>query len=183
MKKVISAILLSAMLLTLGACASGGGSTTPEITTEGGTSLTTPEDTTAGATTDETTTAASTTEGKDENTVLDKSKEYSVLFIGNSYTIHNSLHTLFKNVASSAGYKVNTTAVLKSSWYLAYHADENDVNGKLVDAALKANKYDFVVMQEQSTCPVLNPGKFYDGARALVAKVRANGATPIFYET
>ena len=35
MKKVISAILLSAMLLTLGACASGGGSTTPKITTEG----------------------------------------------------------------------------------------------------------------------------------------------------
>lgn len=175
MKKMISAILLSAMMLSLGACAGGGSTatTTPSETTPG-------EQITTGA---DTTTDASTTEAPAGSTALDKSKEYSILFIGNSYTQYNSLHSIVKLVAQSAGYKVNATAITKGAWYLAYHADANDSVGKLVDEALTKNKYDFVVMQEQSTCPIVVPGKFYDGARALTAKVKANGATPIFYET
>jgi len=170
---------MAVMILTLGACAAGNGDGTTAPTTTNAPDSTTPEATTPA----DTTTAEVTTGKNDEFQPLDKSKEYSVLFIGNSYTHYNSIQAVFRAIATSAGYKVKATAITKGSWYLAYHADANDEMGKQVDEALKNNKYDFVVIQEQSTCPILNPGKFYDGARALVAKIRANGATPIFYET
>ncbi|MBE6926732.1 MAG: hypothetical protein E7461_07805, partial [Ruminococcaceae bacterium] len=42
-------------------------------------------------------------------------------------------------------------------------------------------KYDYVVFQEQSLRPIEDTDKFYDGARALAAKIRAVGATPVLY--
>ena len=40
-----------------------------------------------------------------------------------------------------------------------------------------------MILQEQSTRPVLDTALFYDGARAIVEKIRAAGAQPIFYQT
>jgi len=124
---------MTVMILTLGACAGGGGDTTTVPTTTDVPDSTTPEDTTPADTT-----TADVTTGKGEGTVpLDKNKEYSVLFIGNSYTHYNSINVVFKAIAASAGYKVNSTAITKGSWYLAYHADENDEMGSRSTPPLK----------------------------------------------
>ncbi len=131
-------------------------------------------------------TLAETTAGAPETAevIFDKEKTYRVLFIGNSYTARNSLSQLFTSIAKSAGYtKLTATAITKGGWYLDKHADAKDEIGQKVDAVLKKNTYDFVVIQEQSVCPVSDPGRFYDGVRAIVKKIRDNGAEPILYCT
>lgn len=116
--------------------------------------------------------------------VLDKNKEYNVLFVGNSYTYYNDMPTeLFAPIAESAGYDFNVKQLTKGGWALIDSAKADDSLGSIVDAELKATKYDYVILQEQSTNPMLDPGKFYDGVRNMLVKVKENGATPILYCT
>lgn len=116
--------------------------------------------------------------------LLDPSREYTVLFIGNSYTICNDLAgTLFPAIATSAGYNMTTVKAIKSSWYLIQSANPDDANGAKVHAALEKYDFDFIVMQEQSTCSINDPGKFYDGARAINDLAIAEGAKPLLYCT
>lgn len=168
-KKLISLALLFAMLLSFVACVAEEAPT--------------PAATTAAPTT---TTAATTAKPADptEPGVLDKSKHYSFLFIGNSYTHYNKMpEQLFANIMLSAGYKVTVSTVVKGSWNLLDFANPLDTYGAQVEKALADTKYDFVVMQEQSTRPIVSPEKFYTGVREMLKKVEANGATPILYGT
>ena len=116
---------------------------------------------------------------------LPKNKAYSILFIGNSYTKRNSMPTeIFAPMAKAAGYDVEVTAILNGGHKLLEFADPNDTFGEQVAEELSPRnygKFDYVVIQEQSLRPVTDAGKFYDGARALVEKIRAVGATPVLY--
>lgn len=115
---------------------------------------------------------------------ISKEKQYEILFIGNSYTYYNDLpENLFAPAAKSIGYNINAKRITKGGWYLFNSASPDDEVGALVEAELNQKKYDYVVLQEQSTCPILNPKKFFDGVRKLVEKIRANGATPLLYVT
>lgn len=115
---------------------------------------------------------------------LDKDKEYKLLFIGNSYTYYNKMpEDIFRSIAVSAGYKVNVSSLTKGGWTLRKSADQNDELGQQVDSALKSNKYDFVIIQEQSLLPATEPAKFYDGVRSIYKKIKENGAKPYLYET
>lgn len=116
---------------------------------------------------------------------LPKDKKYNILFIGNSYTKRASMPTaIFEPMAKAAGYDVKVTAILNGGHTLELFANPNDTYGAQVAAALSPEnygKYDYVVIQEQSLRPVIDTEKFYDGARALVEKIRAAGATPVLY--
>ncbi len=125
------------------------------------------------------------TDADDSNpTQLDKSKKYSFLFIGNSYTHYNDMpEQIFSRILKAAGYNASVTRVTKGGWYLIDSANPTDEVGAQVDNMLKVRDYDFVILQEQSTCPALLPGKFYTGVRRLAEKVIADGATPVLYGT
>ena len=165
MKRLLLLILAVSMLV-LASCNGNGESTTASVTT----AETTPEATTA-----EETTAAP---------LRDKETELNILFIGNSFTFYNEMPTkFFKNICGSAGYKVKIEAITNGGHYLAEFADTSDEYGKKVDKALKNNKYDVVILQEQSGCPIANPKKFYGGVRDLAKKVKDNGAELYLYET
>jgi hypothetical protein len=116
---------------------------------------------------------------------LPKNKKYRILFIGNSYTKRNNMtNEIFKPMAEAAGYDVEVTAILNGGHTLLGFADPNDTYGAQVARELSAanlGKYDYVVIQEQSLRPITDTGKFYDGARALVKKIKAIGATPVLY--
>lgn len=181
-KKLIAILLLASMLISGVACTGNGETTTapddgtsaaaPDNTTEA-----VPENTTAEATEPETTTAP-------EPQILDKSKSYNFLFIGNSYTHYNDMpEQIFAKIIKAAGYDAKVTRITKGGWYLIDSADSTDEVGRQVDGALKARDFDYVVLQEQSSCPALYPGKFYTGVRNLAEKVVADGATPILYGT
>ena len=121
---------------------------------------------------------------KDMFDSLSKDKEYSILFIGNSYTYYNdTVPKMFKKIAESVGYKVNVDSVTKGGYSLEQFADPSDEKGKEVDERLTSNKYDYVFLQEQSHTPVSNPEKFYSGVRKLVLKIKDSGAEPVFYCT
>lgn len=132
-------------------------------------------------------------EGDDEETVdkwdeesPKKIGEYDVLFIGNSYTQNaGGVHTKFLEMATSAGYmNLYIDSVLQGAKNLEEHfANDNASEGVRVNKKLAAKQYDYVVIQEQSHRAITDPESFYRGVRALVEKVRENGATPILYCT
>lgn len=128
-------------------------------------------------------TEAPETEATD--TSLPKDKEYSVLFIGNSYTYCNDMpEVIFQSICDAAGYNVKVDSVTRGGYYLFQFASSTDEYGSIVKDKLSANDYDFIVLQEQSGNPAHNPNSFFDGARALVRKIeRYTDAQIVFYET
>ena len=180
MKKFIAIMLLSTMLFAGVACAGEG-----EVTTAAEETTEAPEiEVTTAAPETEATEPAPETTSAPESTVLDKSKKYNFLFIGNSYTHYNDMpEQIFAKILKAAGYDATVTRITKGGWYLIDSAKATDEVGAKVESALQLRDYDYIVLQEQSTCPAATPEKFYTGVRNLVEKVRADGATPILYGT
>ncbi len=177
MKKQIISIFLLTIILSLAGCG-GGSANASNGNTTAANNYEDPITSMPVETTDKPDSNA------EETDVLDKNMKYNILFIGNSYTYYNDMpDVIFADIAKSAGYDIEVTKVTKGGWYLDGHADSSDESGAIVDVMLKKNKYDYVIIQEQSVCPAADPGRFYDGARSLLEKVKANGATPILYET
>ena len=107
-----------------------------------------------------------------------------VLFIGNSYTYFNDMPTAyFEKLALAAGISVSVTTVTKGGWTLEKHADPSDVCGAQVEVLLRENRYDYVILQEQSYRPVVKPELFASSVRTLVEKALKNGAKPLLYAT
>ena len=179
MKKLISILLLTSMLLAGVACNGEG-----DVTTLADDTAKSPEADVSTAPEATETEQSPETTAEPVSETLDKSKKYNFLFIGNSYTHYNDMpEQIFSKILAAAGYDATVTRITKGGWYLIDSADSTDEVGIKVDAALRARKYDYVVLQEQSTCPIMYPDKFYTGVRNLVEKVKANGATPVLYET
>lgn len=113
-------------------------------------------------------------------------KELSILFIGNSYTYFNNMPTkFFKEMAETAGYDVKVFTITKGAHTLSEFADPEDKYGAVVESTLNGKrKFDFVVLQEQSTRPARDDvPEFYSAVRNLAARIRSRGATPILYAT
>ncbi len=160
--------------------------TPPESTEEPNTEEATPSESTEEPNTEEATPSVSTEEPTVEpETELPKPAEnYQILFIGNSYTYYNNMpESIFLRILRAAGMNGRITAITKGGWYLIDSADPADEVGSQVENMLAARDFDYVILQEQSTCPALSPGKFYEGVRILAEKLRADGATPILYGT
>jgi hypothetical protein len=104
-----------------------------------------------------------------------------ILFIGNSYTYVNDLPTIFTRLAKSGGHPVETGMVASGGWTLEQHAGSSGTLDKI-----SSEKWDFVVLQEQSVIPAIEGSRassMYPAARALVGQVRDAGATPLFFLT
>ena len=112
-------------------------------------------------------------------------KDYSILFIGNSYTYYNDMPTaIFENFAKAAGHNVNVTAITKGAWTLEKFANPEDEYGKKVEAALSGEKkYDIVILQEQSLRPAIAPEAFFSAVENLAQRIRNAGASPLLYAT
>jgi hypothetical protein len=112
-----------------------------------------------------------------------------VLFIGNSYTYFNNLPDILAKLSqASHGAAIETTMVAPGGWRLKDHWEKGDAR-RLVDT----EKWDFVVLQEQSTLGmsywvegkdhVNSDAVFRPYAEKWAAEIHAKGATPIFYLT
>ena len=66
---------------------------------------------------------------------------------------------------------------------LAEHLDPASELGGLTQAALHEEKWDYVVLQEYSTGPLLSPESFRDSVGRLCSQIRENGAMPLLYAT
>ena len=104
-----------------------------------------------------------------------------VLFVGNSYTYVNDLPATFTALAKAGGHPIQTDMVAPGGWTLAQHLNSADTL-----SALQSSKWDFVILQEQSQIPAIEPDRssdMYPAARALVQKIRQAGAQPVFFLT
>ena len=106
-----------------------------------------------------------------------------VLFIGNSYTQYNDLHTLVKNVANGQGIEMSTYAITKGAQTLLDYVDPDDADGQRIDVYLKSYDPDYIILQEQSRRPASDPALFYDGVRKMADKLSGEDAQIILYQT
>ena len=104
-----------------------------------------------------------------------------ILFIGNSYTFVNDLPATFAKLAQSGGHAVQVEMAAQGGWTLADHLAAPETSAKI-----SAQKWDYVVLQEQSQMPAESYWRvktMYPAAEALVQKIRANGSQPLFFNT
>ena len=104
-----------------------------------------------------------------------------VLFIGNSYTYVNDLPGMLAALAKAGGHPIQTGMSASGGWTLAEHLASAQTL-----AALQSSKWDYVILQEQSEIPSVEPARsqeMYPAARVLVTKIRQSGAQPIFFLT
>ncbi|MBY0503523.1 MAG: hypothetical protein K2X03_06430 [Bryobacteraceae bacterium] len=109
-----------------------------------------------------------------------------VLFVGNSYTYYNSLPSMVEELAQAAGLDIETKAFTRGGSTLL----EMELHPEL--RALFNEKWDYVVLQEQSTLgfsswngelSVNDPAYFLQGARLLAQRAKASNAKLILYAT
>ena len=102
-------------------------------------------------------------------------KKLNVLFVGNSYTFFNDMpNTSFKQIAESAGYEVTVTSITAGGYRLYKYVDPENGNGQRLREAIKGQRYDFAVFQEQSLNPIKNEEEFLNGVKDLKAMIDAD---------
>ena len=104
-------------------------------------------------------------------------QDYSILFIGNSFTFRQGQEDspmvpyLFGKLAESMGETVKIDYVVKSSYTLTKYADQNDEKGAIVEQKLTTSQYDFIVLQEQSTKPITDYNAFKTAVGKLIKRI------------
>lgn len=98
-----------------------------------------------------------------------------ILFIGNSYTFYND--GIDKQIEGLA--PASQTQRLAVGGYTL----ENHWNDSNTLQAIRAEGWDYVVLQEQSQTPVSDRNKFFEFARKLNAEIIAHGAKTVFLMT
>lgn len=101
-----------------------------------------------------------------------------VLFIGNSFTARNDLPGLLARMAASGGRDLRHALISAGGASLRMHWNK----GAALEA-IRRTRYDWVVLQEQSTLPLKNAGRFHENVRLFIDPIRESGATPALYLT
>lgn len=101
-----------------------------------------------------------------------------VLFIGNSFTARNDLPGMVAAMAQSAGVTVDHRLVSAGGASLRMHWNKGEARG-----AIERGKYDYVVLQEQSTLPVKNATRMHENVRLFDPVIRGAGAKTALYLT
>ena len=113
------------------------------------------------------------------------SRQYSILFIGNSMTYFHDMPTaIFEPMVKAAGYDVTVHSITAGGRFLWENLERDDETARLVKTALSAEEagvYDFVVLQEGMPDLYTQTEKFHGAVRALSGMIRALGAKPALY--
>jgi hypothetical protein len=110
-----------------------------------------------------------------------KVKALPILFLGNSYTYANDLPDLLKQLAAAANQAIVAEAIAEPGWQLQQHA----TNAESLDA-LPAQKWNYVVLQEQSVIPAMRGEREYSmfpAVRSLAQRSTAIGRKPLLFMT
>lgn len=105
-------------------------------------------------------------------------KNMRILFIGNSYTYVNDLPGMMMAMFATRGIKLETRSVTPGGCTLEKHW-----NGAEARKAIADGPWDYVVIQEQSQMPAVNPPMTLKYAALLADAVRQANSTPVFYLT
>lgn len=103
-----------------------------------------------------------------------------VLFVGNSYTYFNNLPQALSAMAASA--QPPLTLETGQSAFARYTLEGHSQDDRTLKA-IRTGGWDVVVLQEQSTRPVLDPAQMHAFARKLDTEIRQTGARTLFFMT
>lgn len=102
-----------------------------------------------------------------------------VLFIGNSYTYVNDLPATLTRLAAENGKTgLQVKAVALPGATLQAHWEQGDAK-----KALQSQRWDFVVLQEQSMLPTVEPETMYRYGRLFDGEVKKSGAKTVLFVT
>ena len=101
-----------------------------------------------------------------------------ILFLGNSFTFYHDLPQMVAEILH-AEVKGN----LRGGAYLHQHIDPADELCAITRKLLTEEKWDYVVLQDQSQGPITHPEEFGRAVDELSAMIRAAGGIPVLYET
>ena len=106
-----------------------------------------------------------------------------ILFVGNSFTARNDLPGMLAQLAMSpdgagAGVTIEHRLIQRGGASLRMHLTKGDAT-----AAMRDERYDYVVLQEQSTLPIKNPTRMHESVREFDATIRAAGSRTVLYMT
>ena len=107
-----------------------------------------------------------------------KAKAVKMLFIGNSFTQRNNVPGLLAELAAARSMTVDHDLISVGGASLRTHW-----NGGRATEAIASGKYDFVVLQEQSTLPVKNAARMAENVRLFDEAIRKAGAKTVLYMT
>ena len=101
-----------------------------------------------------------------------------ILMLGNSFTYYNDMPRI---LAAMLGEEV--VSFTRGGAYLSAHLDPADEMYEPTHKALSDEKWDYVILQEQSNAPMTKRDAFQQSAKELCDLIRQNGAKPLFYAT
>ena len=101
-----------------------------------------------------------------------------ILFVGNSFTARNNVPGLLADLADARGIRLDHRLISAGGASLRMHWNKGDAQ-----RAIEETRYDYVVLQEQSTLPVKNAVRMHENVRLFDAAIRASGAKTALYLT
>ena len=114
---------------------------------------------------------------KQKTEVKAVSYKQKILFIGNSYTA--GMRGAMKGIIAASPYKESTLAfICPGGRNLLTHSKNNGVLGKI-----KSQKWDYIVLQDQSQTPAVLKHNFLEGLKNLDKEIDASGAETVLYMT
>lgn len=105
-------------------------------------------------------------------------KSVDVLFIGNSFTARNDLPDMIAKMAIACGKSMQHDLIFAGGASLRAHW-----NAGRALKHIQASKYDYVVLQEQSTLPVKNAIRMHENIRLFDSAIDKAGAKAVLYLT
>ena len=101
-----------------------------------------------------------------------------ILFIGNSFTARNNVPALIAQLAVSRGKELQHKLISAGGASLRMHWNKGDAQ-----KALDKTRYDYVVLQEQSTLPIKNAQRMQENIRLFDEAIKSSGAKTALYLT
>ena len=102
----------------------------------------------------------------------------NVLFIGNSFTARNDVPGMIAQLAAVRGKQLHHRLIQAGGASLRMHWNKGEVQ-----QAMQQTRYDYVVLQEQSTLPLKNPQRMHENIRLFDKAIKDSGAKTALYLT
>lgn len=102
----------------------------------------------------------------------------NILFIGNSFTARNDVPQLLTDLAAARGHDMRFTLIQAGGASLRQHWNKGEAA-----KAIATKKFNWVVLQEQSTLPVKNAARMRENIELFVEPVAQSGAKLALYLT
>jgi hypothetical protein len=112
-----------------------------------------------------------------------KSKSYKVLFVGNSFTFYNTGIDYHLQKMLDADKNTDSTTYIIQKIAVSSYSLQDHYNDSLTIRKIRSDKWNKVVLQEQSTRPITNRDLFLQYASLLDAKIKKDSASTVLYMT